>query len=258
MKRLICKLKAIFTNLTLTCLCIHNLKAFLVFVIAGNLILGSPLFAQSKGDLGTQAGYASISNISYTGIVIDGYKVFVKNNINGPIYFPSFDVLPVGGAWMIGIEIFANGGDGTYYLNIKSEPPSPWNAFFGTILEIGNNESAHKDMVNFSYETFGMGLKCPDYTDYPTQYLVLEVKEQVLLTDPVHQSKNIQLIADTYAPDTYVLPLPITQTNTSFNVSWDGSDKGSTSASNGPSGISKYDVLYRVNNGGWQYWQTGT
>jgi hypothetical protein len=231
-------------------------KYFLFLLIAGNLITGNNAFPQSKGELGTQAGYASISKIYVGDQTYNGHKVFVKNNINGPIYFPSYDLLPAGQAWNVGIEILASGGDGLYYLHIKSQPPSPWNPFFEAIL---SDESTPIDMTNLSYHTFNMGVVNPSYSSAPAEYLVLEVKEKVFLIDPVHQTKNIQLITDADAPITSVNSLPPTQTATTFTVDWSGgSDVGSSNLINGPSGIWMYDVFYKINNGSWQYWQIGT
>ncbi len=60
------------------------------------IILGTILFALSNAQKidsikieGVQSGYASIDNIS-GGALTNGYKVYVANNILGPIYFPAY------------------------------------------------------------------------------------------------------------------------------------------------------------------------
>lgn len=55
---------------------------------------------------------------------------------------------------------------------------------------------------------------------------------------------------DTMLPSIRVNPLPRIIATPTFPVSWSGDDEGS--------GIASYDVLYRVNHGGWTTWLVGT
>ncbi len=222
------------------------------------IILGTILFALSNAQKidsikieGVQSGYASIDNIS-GGALTNGYKVYVANNILGPIYFPAYSKFPIveGRHWTVYFRIWVSGGASTYYLNIASEPPLPWNPFFSHVTD---DESQHVAINNFTNYTFAMGVVNPDYSSAPSQYMNLEVKEDVYGIDPVLQSVNYSLRTDADAPSSSVIPFnPTSQTSSTIHVVWSGTD-GTAATS---SGIEKYDIQVKVDNGSWTDWLT--
>ncbi len=156
------------------------------------ILLGTLLLILTVTQASSQA---YITEISGSNIGIDQYRVYVPNSLTGPIYLPSRNNLPTNGA-IVGLKIRAN-ESGKYYLNIADEPTLPWNSFFSTS---SNNKSNIISLGSMSYFTFNMQVLNPTYSDKPSKYLHLELKENDLLFDDLVETKFIQQITDADAP----------------------------------------------------------
>ena len=150
-----------------------------------------------------------------------------------------------------GVEVTATTA-GKYYLNISSEPALPWNPFMTIPSGVPINESAHYDMVANEKRVIGLFWIYPQYTNYGGA-ISIELKEDVLLLDPVLQTKTYYCNSDADLPTSSVVPLTINRTDTVFTVSWSGSD----GTASGNSGLWKYDVQYKIDGGAWTDWKVG-
>ncbi|MFW5773731.1 MAG: hypothetical protein ACOCWD_03530, partial [Tangfeifania sp.] len=83
-----------------------------IFLIGKNSFLfensneSSNLFIHKKNSTISDDGTALIDEFVGGTVLNDGHKVYIADNKDGPIYFPSDDLLPWAGAWQIGIKVY--------------------------------------------------------------------------------------------------------------------------------------------------------
>lgn len=183
------------------------------------------------------------------------YRVYVdKSGGGGTIYFPSYSLLPPASAYSVGFIVDAT-QTGEYRLNITQEPSSPWNPYFKTILY---NASDYYSINAGDTLLYTMGVVCPSTSGVGTPFMQIEVDQSAwpYLTYSKVGNQVYNLAVDADKPTSYVYQFsPQEQASTNINVRWTGDDG---SPSSGASGIWKYDVQMRVDNGSWQNWIMGT
>ncbi len=235
------------------------MKLFSFIIFISFLSLSFFISAQNiddplKSGSGSTATIEEISSNSYYG----EYQVYVSDKVNGPVFFPSNDVLGFGDTWSFDIDVYAIEKNDDYYLNIENEPGWPWNCFFGS-FGIGENSSQKVALDVYQSYTYRMGVYPPDYSDMPSAKITLKLRTKSLLgIITTHDTREIEVISDCDAPSTAVNQLPETTDFQSFIVRWSGSDLGVGTSDDTRSGIQYYDVQYKVDNGYWQDWVFGT
>jgi len=173
------------------------------------------------------------NNSLYTGLVFKSPR---------PISFLSF--------YNVAIRVRAN-QTGTYYIKREGSSPSGFSVFFRGSPIYSSSQSI--SMEAGETRTFTMNVQNPSNSSFGGNLELSIYRSRTLLPDVYIAGVLIPLASDATPPSAAVNALPPTQTSNSFTVNWSGNDNHS-----GGSGIWKYDVQVRVNNGNWTNWRTNT
>ncbi len=209
---------------------------------------------EAKSNINSVAtGLAHLVNVLPT-VSINGKQPYcvLNSNWEGTIFFPAGNPTFYSG-WGVTFRVRAD-ISGKYSIQIMKEPASPWNPFPGD-RTIAYNESNYYAIAQATTQDYVISTAVPSYTDAPATQMQLEIQEYGYFSDTPIRDYYYTLRTDGNSPSSSVNPFSSnSQTANTINVSWLGSDGNSATSS----GLQKYDIQVRVDNGPWQDWLVGT
>jgi len=191
---------------------------------------------------------ASINNDYTINIYQTQGGIIFYNDENNTFYFKA--PVPFGHWHSVEFEIEAN-SSGNYYLTRESSNPSGFNIFFRDNMNYSSSSSV--SIGAGESEVIKMNVSNPSTSSAGGPVELCLYRSRFGRSDVKQECFNFNVASDADPPWATTVLLTKEQSVPSFRVSLNGIDDHQ-----GASGVWKYDVQYRINNGSWTNWITGT